>query len=256
MSVTTVADILNPVVPPDGPVQYPLRGSVTRAYPAEDKNGKGLSQAFTLKDATGEIRVYYYERQGEIYQPVLAGENIEICAQVDGRGKLGGAFKKLSGALSKAPGTPQIYVYGARLSRLNGSAPVPAGAHPASAQPQMPPTWQAAQRMSDGPPSGQAPAATVQAAQQFVRQQPPLLAPTGKPSETEARQLWARNFHALAALFGYPDQQMDLVANLPPHFATLLAAASTTMLIGIQQGNILRDPVSPQGGGFDEELGF
>jgi hypothetical protein len=267
MSVTTIADLLNPIVPPDSPVQYPLRGRITKAWDVqEDTTGqnRGRSQGFTLTDETGDIGGYYYERQGEIYQPLLAGEVVEICAKIGGKGKLGGAFKKLTGAQCKTPGSPRVYVYGACLSRIGpaGGAyaqaqPATSGGHPAPAQAQRQAVPDPAWMSEPAPPHQPAspPADTWHPASGVPAQfRPQPATPTGKLTETEARELWVRNFHGLASLFGYPDRQVELVAELPPHFATLLAAASTTMLIGIQRGDILRDPI--QGGGFDEELGF
>lgn len=249
MSITTIADILNPVVPPDSPVQYPLRGTVKIAWPAQT-NERGSSQGFVLEDASGsELRVYWYEDKSGPLVPIQKGEQIEICARMNGKNKLGGAFKKLSGAQSKNPGQPQLAVYGSHLQRVGAA---PAGHHPASAQPAH---QSAPQRSIQDPPwmNDKLPADDRMTA--YMNRSPASVpAPRhaiqpGKLFENEARELWARNFRALAALFGYRDD--DPLSTLAPHAVEVLAAASTTILIGIQRGDILRQPQ-----GEDDDLGF
>lgn len=255
MSVTTIADILNPVVPPDSPVQYPLRGTVKIAWPAKPGDGNfSASQGFVLQDNTGEITVYWSETTGQPFVPVSQGESIEICARMNAKNKLGGAFKKVAGPNTKKPGEPQLKVYGSHLQRVGAA---PAGHHPASAQQGTSPAWRAFEEgfagarsvqdppwMNDKLPAGDRMTAYMNRPPDSI----PAPRQPGKLFEGEARELWARNFRALAALFGYRD---DPLSTLAPHAVEVLAAASTTILIGIQRGDILRQPQ-----GEDDDLGF
>lgn len=230
-------------------------GTVKTAYNVREGE-YGPWQSFVLQDATGEITVAYSGSKDKPFSPVKRGDQVRLFSSLNGKNQKVGLKKSsydgkaqlkcfnLQNASAPASTQPQVY----------GQQPAPAP------QQRQDPAWMtdtgtlAAPAVIGGVsyPQGTPGSVIQQAAQNRPQgQQAPSPART-KLGESEARRLWLRQVYELGAAYGDVGTHEEIAGKLPAHVFTAIAAFATSVLIGVQRGDIaieegLTDEV--QGGG-------
>lgn len=227
-------------------------GTVKNFYPP--KAGEyGPMQNLVLGDETGEIQVMISGRQGDpltALPPIQRGDMLTLFSSVNSKNQRVGLVKKSYDGRaqlkvsasnvrnSSAPVATQPQAYG----QAPGLASIDGGTYPAALSMLGEPVYQ--------PMPGMAPPLTMR---EVKPQQTPSRTKLG---ESEVRRLWLRQVYELGGAFVDVGEYSDLATKLPAHVFIECCKAATTILMGIQKGDItieegLSDEV--QGGGMPWE---